>query len=86
MARAKRPPTCYSLKGENSETPDLEEWRPVLLAGVSCPLEHLKEISQIAQQVKFWLLNCKITLQQTSHLTCQAIRLFKLASSLAKFG
>jgi hypothetical protein len=49
-------------------------------------LEHLQEISQMAQQAKFWLLNRKITLQKTSHPSCQAIRLFKLAPSLAKFG
>jgi hypothetical protein len=29
-------------------------------------LEHLQETSQMARQAKFWLLNSKITLQQTS--------------------
>jgi hypothetical protein len=34
----------------------------------------------------YLIVNSKITLQQTSHLTCQAIRLSKLTLSLVKFG
>ena len=40
----------------------------------------------MARQAKFWLLNTKIALQQTSYPTRQAIRLSKLTLSLAKLG
>ena len=49
-------------------------------------IEHLQETSQMAQLAKFLLLNSKVALQQTSYPTRQAIRLSKLAPSLAKLA
>jgi hypothetical protein len=40
----------------------------------------------MTRQIKFWLLNSKITPQHAIYLTRQAIQLFKLALSLAKFS